>query len=257
MKYLYVNGDSYACGYELPNSRENMNHVDRQHVLGEGRFSQLVCEKLNLKEYNYSQPGVSFTRTMRQTIDFIHLFPEKIKDTFFLIGLTSHYRTDEFDGHTSKVETTDFFIIKNIREIITLQSFLKQNKAKYCFIDAFSQKFKNYAKTLDNNIDDKLFHLSEVNKIEETKILENLKSHKVRKYLPIFDNEGKIKPVDLSKLYKIYFDVIDFDHVLFPKGYSSILDIQILENDFLEDLHPSEKTHRIISECVIDFIRNN
>ena len=51
--------------------------------------------------------------------------------------------------------------------------------------------------------------------------------------------------------------MIDFDHVLFPKGYSSILDIQILENDFLKNLHPSEKTHRIISECVIDFIRNN
>tara|TARA_Y100000592_G_scaffold48254_1_gene76493 strand:+ start:2432 stop:3205 length:774 start_codon:yes stop_codon:yes gene_type:complete len=257
LKYLYVNGDSYPCGDELPNSREHMNHINRQHVLGEGRFSQFVCDKLNLIEYNYSQPGVSFTRTMRQTIDFIHLFPEKIKDTFFIICLTSCYRTDEFDGHTPELEPTDFFIIKNIREIITLQSFLKQNKVKYCFLDAFSQKFKNYAKTLDNNKDDKLFHLSEVNKIQETELLDNLKSSKVRKYLPIFDNEGKIKPVDLSKLYKIYFDMIDFDHVLFPKGYSSILDIQILENDFLKNLHPSEKTHRIISECVIDFIRNN
>ena len=87
MKYLYVNGDSYPCGDELPNSREHMNHINRQHVLGEGRFSQFVCDKLNLIEYNYSQPGVSFTRTMRQTIDFIHLFPEKIKDTFFIICL--------------------------------------------------------------------------------------------------------------------------------------------------------------------------
>jgi|TARA_Y100000034_G_scaffold29926_1_gene36478 hypothetical protein len=76
MKYLYVNGDSYPFGYEL----ENSSNTTR----GEGRFPQLISEKLNLKECNTSKPGTSFRRTFRQTIDYVITRPDMASESDFL-----------------------------------------------------------------------------------------------------------------------------------------------------------------------------
>jgi hypothetical protein len=260
MKYLYVNGDSYPFGYEL----ENSSNITK----GEGRFSQLISEKLNLKECNTSKPGTSFRRTFRQTIDYVITRPDMARESYFLICLTSWARADryEHDNHPN-TGIAPFDYIRNIREIYVLQEFLKSKNLNYLFIDSFTGIFKKSTnKKLDlkhkRDIKDYIEKFEDVDQLggrfwkeidEVSKTLHN-------EYFINFGEHGHITEqfiTDARVLHRNYLSRIDLNHVLFPNGYSSILDIQISESDFLEEGHPGLKTHKIIADCVLDYIINN
>ena len=97
IKYLVVNGCSFsegACMY--PNLKEIQ---DKKY---ENRFSKNLSEKLNCEEINISQSGGSNDRIFRTTFDWIQSNKEKVKDTLFVVGLTTINRVDLYSKHDNR-----------------------------------------------------------------------------------------------------------------------------------------------------------
>ena len=61
-----------------------------------------LSEKLNCEEINISQSGGSNDRIFRTTFDWIQSNKEKVKDTLFVVGLTTINRVDLYSKHDNR-----------------------------------------------------------------------------------------------------------------------------------------------------------
>lgn len=159
MKYLFVNGDSYAYGL---NDLE-FNSPTRN------RYSKLLSNHYGLKEINISQSGASNDTIVRTTLEWIQDNKDKIKDTIFLIGWTISIREEHFNFRQKKwvvnknwkkyeheyAISDKTFNIRMRNNILLLQSFFKQNKLNYLFSIAFGESVEYYR--MDEFIDDNHF----------------------------------------------------------------------------------------------------
>ena len=88
----------------------------------ENRFSKKLSEKLNCEEINISQSGGSNDRIFRTTFDWIQSNKEKVKDTLFVVGLTTINRVDLYSKHDNRyIPAQPFYSGESIKLIITNQ----------------------------------------------------------------------------------------------------------------------------------------
>lgn len=80
-KYLYANGCSWVDGDELQDREEQ-------------RFSQLLCNDLNLEEINQAIAGCNNETIIKNTRDWILENKELIDETIFIIGFTAESRSN-------------------------------------------------------------------------------------------------------------------------------------------------------------------
>src|SRR5210317_686045 len=92
MKYLFVNGDSYAYG--LSDLEFNAPYKNR--------YSRLLANHFNLEEINISNSGASNDTIVRTTLDWIENNDDKIHETIFLIGWTISIREEHFNFRKKK-----------------------------------------------------------------------------------------------------------------------------------------------------------
>lgn len=96
LKYLVANGCSFTRHPFEPNHVRNTFSSDEDYydyVLS-NRYSKLLADKLDVEEVNISSGGSSNDRVFRTTYDWIQENKEKVKDTYFVIGLTDCLRKD-------------------------------------------------------------------------------------------------------------------------------------------------------------------
>ena len=123
------------------------------------RFTGLASKKMGLEEINISWPGKSNRAIMRTTIEWILDNQDKVKDTFFLIGWTTPYRTEivskEKDTYDSGGENNaPLSEIQTLYDVINLQNYFKVNNIDYMFIDLFSGLFMEMPDVIRNPYDD-------------------------------------------------------------------------------------------------------
>ena len=159
---LYCHGDSVTRGAELSNMEEQ-------------RYTNLLANRLELKEFNVATDGISNDRIFRNTIRDVSRFLiekpiwcekygyETVDTIFVLIGWTAPTRFEYVDednlykqprtwlndkwGWKDKNETDDELVLKMTTEvhsavrtfnkIITLHNFLKANNIKHLFFNSF------------------------------------------------------------------------------------------------------------------------
>lgn len=156
MKYLFVNGDSYAHG--LSDLEFNVPYKNR--------YSRLLANYFDLEEINISNSGASNDTIVRTTLDWIENNNDKIHETIFLIGWTISIREEHFNFRKKKwvvnknwkkyeheYAISDKTFNERMRNnILLLQSFFKLNNLKYYFNIAFgeSPRFYKEKKLIDS-----------------------------------------------------------------------------------------------------------
>lgn len=164
---LYCNGDSWAHGVELENTDDS--------------FVNVVAKNYKLPVINSSRPGGSNQRILRTTIEDVSRLLIQDKKPFVLLAWTLPHRfelystdkkefatfsspnsaADEQLGNTiwSKWSSNKTDVINFLTQVISLQSFLKQNNIPYFMTNIFKiayellddEKIKLYQSQIDTN----------------------------------------------------------------------------------------------------------
>jgi len=159
MKYLYVNGDSYADGLDDNNFG----------IRFKNRWSTILSKKLDLKEINQSESGGSNDRITRTTLEWFDNNRDKWDEVFVAIGWTFSFRKEIYDSVNDRWEqdqkTKDkeieyiynekLYSLNMRNHILLLQYFFKSNNIKYHFHIAFGENPSNY--TSDTLVDESHF----------------------------------------------------------------------------------------------------
>ena len=97
-KHLFANGCSFTKGACMYSKIEILNDLTKS---SRNRFSKKLADKLNFKEINISEIGISNDRIFRTTFDWVENNKQKVKDTLFVIGLTDNLRKDLWSNYTN------------------------------------------------------------------------------------------------------------------------------------------------------------
>ena len=281
IKSIYVNGDSFAWGAELD---DNINE----------RFSKLVSNHFSIEEINESECGIANGDIFYRTKEYIKNNKDDISNTFFIILLTDFSRTEgdikfsEYkqvtktkslvtpDVHSQPTTPTiavggvgditlptlepvepiepldrkeninveqwnnlpddDKKLLRFGEELMLLQNIFIENKLNYIFIDGFSSygSILNYRKLL------------------------RLNYWKQKHYKKYFGDDINISFKGFDKVtLKEFKNIMSMvDNILYPNDELTIFDLQITIDDIMKDGHPGKRTHKIISENIIDRIEN-
>ena len=122
-KYLYANGCSWVDGDELQDREEQ-------------RFSQLLCNDLNLEEINQAIAGCNNETIIKNTKEWILENKELIDETIFIIGFTAESRSNS---------NWDFY------EVELFKRFLDEYFCKHILFFSFGRTHKDI--NLDNFTD--------------------------------------------------------------------------------------------------------
>ena len=109
-KHLFANGCSFTKGACMYSKIEILNDLTKS---SRNRFSKKLADKLNFKEINISEIGISNDRIFRTTFDWVENNKQKVKDTLFVIGLTDNLRKDLWSNYTN-----DYIISSEIHQDI-------------------------------------------------------------------------------------------------------------------------------------------
>lgn len=142
---LYCNGDSWSCGVELDDTSNS--------------FPNIISKNYNLPIINSAKPGGSNQRILRTSIEDISKLIKQGKKPFVLISWTLTNRFELYDAIKneyasftspdsaadidlgrliwSRWSTEKSDIINFLTQVISLQSFLKQNNIPYFMANVF------------------------------------------------------------------------------------------------------------------------
>jgi hypothetical protein len=167
MQYLFTNGCSYSKPRTVP------PHNVTVTVGGE------VAKHFNLKHINFAQGGRGNDRMFLTTALYFIQNPDRIKDTFALIQLSSAGRIDYptkkpqgainifkdngqrfLQQNFSKLDQIQFLIQRYYSSLMNLQNFFKLHKINYLFyngLENYTTTGKKDHDNLDSYIDKKRF----------------------------------------------------------------------------------------------------
>ena len=152
MKYLYVNGDSYAEGLD----------DDNFGISFKNRWSTTLAKKIGFEEINESESGGSNDRIVRTTLEWFSNNTDKWDEVFVMVGWTFSFRKEIYDSinyrweqdQKTKEEEIEYIYNEKLHSlymrnsILLLQYFFKSNNIKYHFHIAFGENPKNYRSDL-------------------------------------------------------------------------------------------------------------
>jgi hypothetical protein len=106
-KYLLAAGCSFvqgSCMFPLDDPRHKKNPCK------DFRFSKIMANGIGAEEINFGTAGGSNQRAFRRIYEWTRENPSKVKDTFFVVGVTSTGRQEKFlDGVNRHVWFHQFF----------------------------------------------------------------------------------------------------------------------------------------------------
>ena len=152
---IYCNGDSWACGDELSDSRD-------QRI--KKSFPGLLARDLNLSIVNSAIPGGSNHRTLRSTVEDLSRLLMEGKKPFALITWTFPHRFElynkkedkwvdfnntEADGDMSigntiwsKFSTDKSDLLTMLTQVVLMESFLVRNNIPYFMVNIHSVNYR-------------------------------------------------------------------------------------------------------------------
>ena len=108
IKYLYVGGDSWSRGDDLPEDETLADYPDGPMGRPIGRYSDVLGEKIGWEVINESQGGGSNDRTVRKMIDWFAKNKDKWEETFVVICWTQYTREELWNDVMGEYETQQF-----------------------------------------------------------------------------------------------------------------------------------------------------
>jgi len=108
IKYLYVNGDSWSRGDDLPQDETLPDYPGGPMGRPIGRYSDVLGEKFGWEVINESMGGGSNDRTVRKMIDWFAKNKDKWEETFVIICWTQYTREELWNDVMGCYETQQF-----------------------------------------------------------------------------------------------------------------------------------------------------
>ena len=280
IKNIYVNGDSFAWGYELEHNTDE-------------RFSRLVSNHFNVNEINDSKCGIPNGHIFSTTKQYINDNEDKIKNTFFIIVLTDFSRTtikDEYVYEEKRINTipskhseynnptiqteddgsgTGLKTVKTIKSIkpkIPLDKIETVKVKKWNGISEIDKKLLKFGEELlliqDLFIDNDLNYMfidgfTSYGSILSYKELLRLNYWKQKYYKKYFGETIDLsfrgfKNETLREFKKMLSNV---NNILYPNDELTIFDLQIKLDDIMPNGHPGKITHRVLANNIINKMR--
>ena len=108
IKYLYVNGDSWSRGDDLPQDQTLPDYPGGPMGRPIGRYSDVLGKKFGWEVINESKGGGSNDRTVRKMVDWFAKNKDKWEETFVIICWTQYTREELWNDVMGCYETQQF-----------------------------------------------------------------------------------------------------------------------------------------------------